>query len=247
MKSKQLIPLLILQAIFFTGIFSPKNLFAQTLGNSLEDSLINVFNRRISSQIKLYKGVSYLGYAGRLQGNAYLDDNPDFVKGTATYDGFFFKDVPILFDLVEDKVVSILYDGYSKYSFVSERLSNFTIEGRTFVYVPERKAEGNSIRKSGFFEMPYNGKIKVLVKRTKSIKEILEIQGAIKQFSQEVEYFIMRDGLLYKANSESSFLRLFESHKEEFKKYIKLNKLKFREDPVKTLVSLASYYEQLSN
>ena len=248
MKKRQLTPpFLIFIAIFLSGISSSKNLFGQAPIGALEDHFTSVFNKRLSPQIKLYNGVSYLGYAGRLQGNAYLDDNTDFVKGTVTYEGFVFKDVPILFDLVEGKVVSILYDGYSKYSLISERLSNFTIGERTFVYLPERKIEKNAAKNYGFFELPYSGKIKVLVSRTKSIKEILEVQGAIKQFNQEVEYFIMHNNQLYKVNSESAFIRLFENHKEDLKNHIKSNKLKFREDPIKALVSLASYYEQLSN
>lgn len=247
MKSKQLIFPFILQAFFFAGIFSCENLFAQAPVISLEDSLINTFNKRIAPQVKLFNGVAYLGYFGKQEGNAYLDNNPDFVKGTVTYDGYTFKNVPILFDLVEDKVVSLLYNGYSKYSFLSERLSNFTINGRTFVYIPLGKPEDGGAKKAGFFEVPYEGKIKVLIKRTKSIKELLEIQGITKQFSEGVEYFIMRDHQLYKVNGESAFIRLFENHKEELKKYLKSNKLKFRQDPVKTLVSLASYYEQLSN
>jgi len=233
----------IFHIIIFSFVLSCKNLFAQ----SVEDSLVNSFNRKLSPQIKLFNGVSYLGYFGKLEGNAYIDDNTEFQSGTIVYDGFEFKDVPILFDLVEEKVVTLSHDGYNWYSLLNERLASFSIQERKFINIFFSDLKDASNKKSGIFQLMYGGKIKVLIKRIKSVKEIIEVHGTKKIFYQKTEYFILKDNQLYKVSSENGFLHLFGQHKVGLKMYLRSKKLNFSEDPIKTLVSLVSYYEQLSN
>lgn len=232
------------QIILCICVFSCTNLLGQSKYNTVEDDLISSFNNKLTPQTRLYNGVSYTGYFGKLEGNAYLDDNATFVNGSVTYDGFEFKNVPILVDLVAEKLVSLSSDGYNWYSLLNDRLSGFIINDRRFLSISSDTSENATIRKGGFFEISYEGKMQVLIKRTKSIKEVVEQYGVTKIFYQKNEYFISKEKQFYKINREADILRLFANRKLELKKYLRSQNLKFRDNPNTTLVALVSYYEE---
>ena len=227
-------------SMFFSIIVS-----AQVPTSHPEVALVNAFNQRLYPQIRLFNGISYIDYAGKLDGNAYLNNSNDFTNAMIVYDGVAFPDVPILYDLVQDKLVTLLYDGYSKYSLLSERVSSFSLGNEHYVYYSI--ADLNELDKvGGFYKQAYVGNASVLVKKSKSFKEIVDNYGARKKFSENTRYYIFVKNTMYYINSESGMLKVFETQKAALKKYLRANNLKFKRQPEKVLVVAASYYDQLS-
>lgn len=227
----------------FLGVISIKaQQYEISQVDTLEYKIIKAFNNTLNQQIKLYNGVSYEGYSGRLLGNAYLNDTLVFVTGNVTYDGIGFRNVPLMYDLVKDKVITQLYDGYSKLGLINEKVSNFTLCGKNFINVHNRLADYS---KFGFFELSYKGGLEVLVKRIKIAKQVISSSMVKTEFQLKTEYFILKDSILYKVNNEAAIFKPLKSDKVSIKKYLKDNGLKFRKEPIKTLVSIATFYDQL--
>ncbi len=220
---------------------------AQNVIDTSESSLVREFNKRLSPQIRLYNGPSYVGFDGKLVGNPYLGDKIEFVRGEVDYDGFNFSDIPLMYDMAQEKLISIVPKGYAEFSLVSDKVTSFKIQNKKFVNLKLKNDKGEPLH-LGFYEQTYNGTIQVLVKLKKQVKEIVDTYGARREFPLKVEYFILtKDGQLHKINSESSFLRLFPNNKSELRRYAKQNDLKFKKDPVLTLNNLSKFYDSLAN
>jgi hypothetical protein len=56
-----------------------------------------------------------------------------------------------------------------------------------------------------------------------------------------------KDNVYYRIRRRKDILQVLEDRKKELKKYIKANLLLFRKEPEKTLVSIAKYYQNLTN
>lgn len=220
---------------------------AQGVIDTSEASLVKEFNSRLSPQIRLYNGPSYLGYEGKLVGNPYLGDKIEFVKGEVDYDGFTFSDIPLMYDMAQERLVSIVSEGYAEFSLITDKVASFKLQNKHFVNLKLKNDRGET-EHLGFYEQTYSGTVQVLVKLKKQVKEIVDTYGARKEFPLRTEYFVLtNDGKLYKMNRESSFMRLFPANKSELKRYAKQNNLKFKKDPVLTLNKLSKFYDSLAN
>ncbi|MDQ8006076.1 MAG: hypothetical protein REI64_14840 [Pedobacter sp.] len=220
---------------------------AQNVIDTAEAKLITEFNNRMSPQIRLYNGPSYIGFGGKLIGNPYLGDKIEFVKGEVDYDGFHFSDVPLMYDMAQEILVSILPKGYAEFSLITSRVASFKLQNKKFVNLKLRNDSGEPVN-LGFYEQTYSGTIQVLVKQKKQVKEIIDTYGARKEFPLKTEYFVLtKEGQLHKISRESSFTKLFPSNKSELRKYAKQNNLNFKKDPVSTLNNLSKFYDSLSN
>src|ERR1017187_244133 len=111
--------------------FISKNSFAQvarTDSSSQQYALNNtltLFYASIGEQSPLYNGAEYYFYDPTIKGNAYFSGVNAFTPGTVFYDGNLYSGVPMLYDIYSDKVVVLLYNHFSKFSLVKEKVRSF--------------------------------------------------------------------------------------------------------------------------
>jgi len=231
----------------------PKNTFAQI---SIADSssqqngfknAISVFNKSLGEESPIYNGPEYSFYPPIYKGNAYFMDINSFTSGSIYYDGILFKNVPMLYDLYSDKVVVLLYNHFSKFSLLNDRLKSFDFSGHHFINILADSLEENSNIKPGIYDQLYNGKLQVLVKRTKNIQNSPGTTGVESYFNPVTDYFLKKNNVYYRIGGEGSFINVLKDKKKELQQYIKANKIKFRKTPEESMVKLASYYGHLTN
>lgn len=227
--------------LFFNVLFLSAQRVVPIAARKLENDYINEFNKKLSPQIKLYNGTYDKGYPGRLIGNAYLNDSLSMNNGTIIYDGVEFSNVPMTLDLVKDKVVIQLYDGYSRLALISDKVLSFALHGKNFINL---YSGVTGYPRRGFFETIYKGKLEVLVKRIKNSKEVINSLSLETEFNSRIEYFLLKDNVLYKTGSEDDIFKLFINDKSTLKRYLKDKNLKFRRNPIEVLVSIAKFYDQ---
>ncbi len=217
----------------------------------LLDSSINVsaqkanafFNKEIKSQSRLYNGTAYLTYGSNVQGYATFQDQ-SLVNGSIVYDGIRYDNVPLLYDLYLDKVVTAAYGNNAMISLIKEKVSDFYLNQHHFIYLnPVNDSRGLQMP-NGFFDLLYDGKFKVLLKRVKKLQFSTNVDAPY-YFTSKTNYFLERNGEYEEFSSESSFLNLFKDKKNEMKKYLSDNKIRFKDNPEKAIVILAKYYDQL--
>ena len=242
--------------LFFLGIATlfGSQCFSQTTSpDSVPTSYANaakIYNSALGIQSPLYTGPEYNYYNPAIKGNAYYLESNQFTNGAVFYDGVLYANVPLLYDIYADKLVSQLYDHFSKYLFIKDRVQSFDIDSHHFVHiVVDSTAAKKPEIKSGYFDEIYNGKTEVLVKRAKNIQTTLaDVNGAASSFSPTTAYFIKHGDAYYKISGGGDMLNVLKDRKQDLQQYIKSNKIRFGSAVIEeSMVKVATYYDHLAN
>jgi hypothetical protein len=217
-----------------------KNMLTQTVSN---------FNKSIGQQSRLYNGPEYQLYDRTIKGTALFPlDAETWELGQVNYDGIFYKDVPMMYDIYKDVVVVLLYNKFSMYTLLDERVHDFNLSGHHFVRVEADSLNSRSGISTGFYDQLYGGKIEVLVKRTKTIQSSTNVTANLETyFIEKNDYYLRKGNAYYSVGGESSFLNVLKDKKKILQQYIKDNKIKFRKDPEGAMANIAAYYDTLPN
>ena len=213
----------------------------------LTANMDGAFNKAIGNQSRLYNGFSYELYDKTSSvGNAYFRDTTSLVNGNVNYDGIFYKNVPLIYDINHDLLVSHLYNGDVLYRLLSEDVAYFDLLGHHFVRI--NPANASKLVPVGFYDELYNGKLRLLAKRTKGTQKGTRGFGvATITYFQENNYYIKKGGVYYDVNGRGNFFGVLKDKKKELKKYLKDNNISFGDNREQAMASLAAYYDKLTN
>ncbi len=231
-----------------------KNSLAQTAhtdSSSQQNALNNtlsLFYASIGEQSRLYNGTEYYLSDPITKGNAFFSDVNAFTPGSIVYDGTYFNGVPMLYDIYYDKVVVLLYNHFSKFSLIKEKVKSFDFLDHHFININADTLGVNTIIKTGFYDELYGGKTQILAKRSKNIQTSTSgILGPEAYFNPVKDYYVRKNNTYYSFSGQGSLLDVLKDKKKEIQQYIKANQIKFRQDPEEAMVKIASYYDHLTN
>jgi hypothetical protein len=212
------------------------------------NSAVSHFNNSLGDESRLYNGPEYSFYDPTITGNAYFMDVKAFTQGAVFYDGALFTGVPMLYDLYDDKVVVLHYNNFSKFTLLTEKVASFDFLNHHFININADSISNNTAGlKSGYYDQLYNGKTKVLVKRSKSIQRISGGTSDYEKFFDPAkDFYIKKNKTYYSVSSQGSLLNVFKDRKKDLEQYMKSNQMKYRTDPEQTMVKVAAYYDHLS-
>jgi hypothetical protein len=220
------------------------------LKNTLTQTIAN-FNKSIGQESRLYNGAEYMLYDRTIKGLPLFPLNAEgWESGIVNYDGIIYKDVPMKYDIYRDVVAVLLYNKFSQYTLLSERVHDFSLSGHHFVRVnaDTLNANDHSGISTGFYDQLYGGKIEILAKRVKTIQNSTNVTATLETyFIERNEYYIRKGNIYYSISGQSSLLKVLKDKKQLLQQYIRDNKIKFRRDPEGAMANIASYYDHLSN
>lgn len=232
--------------VFIWFFLTALPVFSQYSIDTVSRVLVDKFNQKLSPQLKLYNGIAYLGQEGKWEGSPFFENNNEFVKGSIVYDSINFWDVPIQYDLVLDKIVTVLYDGYSKYTLINQKLSEFKMGNRKFIQIADDSDTRNQ-GETGFFEEVYTGKSKVLIKWSKTSQKVIDTYGVRIKFDQKIKYFALVNHMLYKIDNDSALWKIVGNRQAEVKNYLRQNHFNFKSNPLETVTKAIAFYDGFSN
>ncbi len=195
-------------------------------------------------------------YNGRQYNFRYLDIRgiPFFGDGTwqtvdINYNGQLYESVPMKFDLYNQLLVTDYYDIRGNFYFLqlqNERIDYFDWPGHHFVHIRKDSAI-NSNFQPGFYDILYDGKVRVLARYTKSIvKNNIPADHKLEAFSEKDYFFIEKDGKYYPVKKKRSLLDVFNDRQNEIKTYIKKNRFKFNTRPGPEIAAVAAFYDKIN-
>jgi len=216
---------------------------SDSLTNSkIKDRLIANYHAALKEQSPLYNGPAFDEYPRSIRGTAFLNAEA-WAKGSVFYDGVLFNNVSLRYDVYKDLVVVLLYNQFSSYSLISERVKYFDLSGHHFISI---LGDSTGI-KPGFYDEVYGGPTPVLIKLVKSKQERTGMDATYTEFEDHTYYYIGVNSHYFEVSSEGDALKVLKSHKKEIQQYVRANKIKFRKDKKGALISMASYYDKLNN
>lgn len=227
--------------------------FAQTslpdTGNNsvAVQNAIDIYHQFVFPETNLYNGREYIDYAYTLNEGIPFFSYPDFVTGSVLYNRILYKNVPVLYDVVNEEVVILNPSRTNKISLNIENVSGFDLKNLHFVKLIADSLKGASIR-SGFYAVLYDGKTDVYLKQSKKILEsILISEGVRRSIDEQNEYYILKNEVFYPVTSKKSLLKILKDKKKDVQQFIKRNKLNIRKEKYIALAKVAAYYDEITN
>lgn len=236
----------LLCCLIFVNIAGAQVLTNDTLSNTLyNSSAVKLYFNAISENAHIYTGFEYFTPDRNIKGSPYyLSDSP--WPSDLIYDDSYYKNIPIMYDVVKDEVVTNRLGQNFKISLVTDKLKTFILRKHEFIRVSGDSVNGNSLA-TGFYDRLYNNKTIVLVKRKARLQETYVYSQISYEYIRQDIYYVIVAGQIVQVDSKSSVLKLFNSKKSEIKAFIRKNKLNFKSDFERTLVAVSAYYDQLTS
>lgn len=231
----------------------PNAMRAQTLvsNNTFLDSSVNhaikVYTETIGGSARLYNGSQYKDYElhDYDTGHPYFYSD-DWTIGSIHYDGQYSTNVYLLYNLTLEKVIIENPFDNSKIELIKDKIARFSMAGHDFVKLSADSSSQSAVR-SGFYDVLYDGRVKVYAKRSKEIVQKIESGLEKKKFIERNKYFIYKNGSYFPVKSKSSVLRVFNDRKTGLKKQLVKNKMVFKENREFSISRLARFYDESEN
>jgi len=234
--------------IFFFVLLSSQG-FSQSLADTsfLAASIAstkNVYLDFIQGNAHLYNGTEHKTYQSVNEEHPYFISD-DWVVGSIVYDNELNVNVPMMYDLKNDKVVIDHFSSRNKIELVSKKISKFNVQGHTFVALKPDSA--NAQIQEGFYDQLYKGSIRVYARRTKQYEERIEANVLIPSFTEKNKYFLLKDGKYFPVNSKATALDALNDKRKILKQYLSKSGVQYKKQKEKWLVMLAGYYDTIKD
>lgn len=171
----------------------------------------------------------------------------EWYTGTIIYDGVKYNNVPLLYDMVLDEVLTKHISNPAPISLVKEKVNRFTLHNHTYVYVKTDSAS-NPEMPAGFYDLLYDGEVSVLARRQKKARSVSSSSTVLKtRFKSSDLYFIKKGGTYHTVKSQKDILKMFSDRKAEMDQFMSQNKISFKKDAEEALTKIAAYYSKAGN
>lgn len=212
---------------------------AQTPLDSSYINALTVYANTVGVNQHIYNGAEYIDYDHRINGNPFFEKK-SFAGGSIMYDGVLYNNVQIIYDIWRDDVV-IKNHNNLPLLLVKEKVAAFNIEGHHFIKITADSLT-EKLGLSGFYNVLYNGNVKLFAKRKKVIDEKITSQSSESSFLQKNEYYILNNSVFFAVADKRSVLSALSDQKPTLQKYMKQQKLKFRKNLEADLIKAVAYY-----
>lgn len=207
-------------------------------------NIVDFYNKSLSEQLHLYNGKEYKEYPYQFnEGHPYFLSG-NWSKGTLSYDGKVYEEVPMLYDVVQDELVILHFDNRSKISLIKEKISAFSLLAHSFVNIQTKNINSSTITE-GFYDLLYQGKTSLFAKRTKNIQTFYRQSVSEIKILKKDHYYLLKKNIYYHVSSRRTFLHQLTDKRKEIQQYIKKNRLNFKKDAEKSMVKILVYYDQI--
>jgi len=163
-------------------------------------------------------------------------------KGALYFSGVWYFNLPIHLDLVNDKMLMWSFDGSRLLMLNSDKIERVKLGETQFVNASLISTSSTSA-KTGFYQLVYDGKIKVLSKRQKVVVQKSSSDRSYAFYKEFIKYNIVVDGKWSEIGSKNSVLNLLSDKRDALKVYISKEKLNFNKSTDLFLEKVVRYYE----
>ena len=208
------------------------------------EKIIGLYYMALGEQSPIYNGNEYIEYALILQEGHPFFKSSLFTNGDIYFDGMLFLGIPMGYDLIKDQVVIRDFHNIYKINLPANKIQQFVLSDHVFVRIVHDNL--NEIN-TGFYEQLYKGKVGLFAKREKAIIEKHGSQQIDNVVVSTNSYYVMKKDIYYKFKNERSLLKILNDKKKEIQQYFKKNRIKYKDDPERSMVMAIEYYNRLIN
>jgi hypothetical protein len=222
-----------LSSLLFSGVAA----FAQVVQEP--KSYLALYQDQLPFFQELISGGLYADSPKNFDGYPFFNTR-QFEPGVLKINQVSYTEVPLLYDIQADWVVTFHPIYNQKILIKSEKVDEFTLGDGSVL----RNYQGNDSyihHKNGFYEVALDADIKLLVKHYKVLKPVKELGQYTKEFVEYADYYYWYSGQFESVSRKSQAIKLLGLDKKEAKKSFRGNFLVFkrnREEYLSRLVQL---------
>jgi hypothetical protein len=199
--------------------------------------LLFISIQSIGQELHIYNGSEYTAFYRGMRNHPFLISD-SLQPGEVFYDGELYKNLMLGYNTADNQ----LYFRYVKPGYnirlLNEKITYFIIAGRRF-----DNLSTNAELNQPFYELLYNGHIKVYATHQKFIRHPLKAEDPLFFLPKET-YYIYYKGKMNEVNSVSSALATLPDKENITRRWVKSQKLNFKKQPARSLVTLAEYADK---
>jgi len=194
----------------------------------------------------LVNGEMYIPTNPKAEGFPYFN-SPDWVRGSVGINGQVYEEIELKYNIERDKLILKTSDRSGKSLFIilnDELIELFQIGEHLFInssMLSSRK------RLNTYLELIYDEEIMFLRSFIKThLSEYSDKNPFGRYSTQKSQSYIFSNSELYHVGTKKSFLEYFEPQRKEIKKYLKKNKIKYKDASNIELINLMTFCNELS-
>ena len=204
---------------------------------------VSLYKAATEQSQNLYNGRMYYVYDARMEEHQFFGDRK-WQKGPIFYDGQRFDSIPMIYDINRDELVIKHFNG-DALLLQSEKVEYFSKENHNFRRFESGK-DINPQMRTGFYDILYEGKSKVLARRTKQRQEKIVEKKVIALFPQKDFYYIYKEDRYYPVRSKKSVFAVFPDKKRELRKALREENIKYRKNRDAAITTIVVAYDSLN-
>lgn len=166
-------------------------------------------------------------------------------KGEVLYDGGFFTNVPLMYDLLQDELVTQNYMEGVNINLVKNKVAYFVIQGCLFVYLPKDSAQLVS-PDAGFYQVLVQGKVTALAKRMKLLDQKSTLDGMQSTFIPFNEYYLINGGKYFRINSDNDLAKALGLKRSVIAEWLGNYAIRYRKEPEKAIIKTLEIFNSTS-
>ena len=203
---------------------------------------IALYAASIQHQSRLYNGSDYNIYLPKNEEHPYFRMD-DWVYGSIVYWDELYENVPLLYDVSVDQLITEHNRG-NAIKLIAEKIQSFTILEHTFVRL---SSDDKNKISEGFYDRLYDGDLKVYAKYSKNFRETIETTEVIPHYDEATRYYLVKEGIFNVVKTKGSVLQIFRDHKQDVKNFLRKNRIRFKDNREKAIVRITEFYDTLNN
>ena len=184
----------------------------------------------------IYSGQVAKTYSKHKYANTPYWETEEYRIGTLSFEGRIYNDVLLSYDAFRKDLNIIPPHNKISVAVDSRKVDYFILNGVRFV--PEEEGYRMILHKGKHLQL--NGKVKCGFGN-----DIIDGTSSFRNFDRKEQYTLTIDGVSYEVKKKNAFIKRFPDHKKALKRYVKEQRLDFKEHRREAFTALARYAESL--
>ncbi|MAB56627.1 MAG: hypothetical protein CL524_03665 [Aequorivita sp.] len=228
------------QPFLFCSLF-PLATFSQA---NLPDKIYETYDKIVGlDNTGLYNGTEFTDLFLNTDGTFRYYQGYDYTKGSITYNGQYYVNVLLKYDLLRDNLLTRSDDNLSIFNvkFIPAFLDSFSIHNHKFVRLPNVDL---GLGGNGFYEAAYLGNdLELYIKHTKKMKDRALRNGIQYRFSEANYYVLKYNGKYSLVGSPRDIRQLLPEKAGEIREFYKSYKTIRKSNPDLFMTKLVTYLD----
>lgn len=230
-----------------------KWLLFSLLANAQQSLPADYVSARINPDSRLFNGREYIRNGTPAKGSPFFESD-SLQLGSLSYDGILYRHIALEYDMISDQLIIHNFAGDALISLVPEKIALFSIAGHRFRYVnaagvapaTAAAAPTPNLPETGFYEELYATPRLALLARHKKSLQFPSSQDDQPRYVQVDRYFLVIGTTAYFIRNKSDLLTVLKDKKDPLKKFIRKNKLSFKQQHFEnSLLQTTIYYQEI--